>query len=218
MDPMSILGGISTLYGLFKGETSKANVDTSAMTGASANYLDYAKNTYGDLNSNYYSTAKKNQFNNLNDMFMAGINKNVNQMYANGVNPSSKLISDYTTNASANTGEQVNQFTNDLYTRSQGMVADAYKTNIQTISNATQMKEQVNIDNNNNSQNMGAGYSGMGMHLLGQYFQGLSGREDNAGKGGQIPLGGKATANSYNDFFKQLGYSPLINPYLTRGN
>lgn len=201
MDPMSVVGGISSLYGMFSG--GKAKVDTSNIVNAGNDYLNYAKNNYGDPNSSYYNTIGKKQFNNLNDMYIAGMNKSVNQMYASGVAPSAKVTGDYTENANKTAGEEANQFQTDMYGKGMGVVADAYKSNIQAVESSDQIQAGVDENNAKNSNERASGFTGLGLNMLGQYFQSINGDGESASAGKRVlPLGGKATASLYSNYSK----------------
>jgi hypothetical protein len=209
------IGGVAGgLMGAFGG--SDAKVDTSGITNASQDYLNFAKDNYANPNSSYYNQIGKKQFNNLNDMYLAGMNKSVNQMYAQGVSPSAKLTGDYTANASATAGEQANQFQTDMYGRGMQQVGDAYKTNVQAQESAAGLQAGISGQNAKMQDEMQSGFTGMGMNLLGQYFQGLQKNNrggDFASGTNNLPSGSRATANLYNGFANTLQYSPFNNPY-----
>ena len=144
-------------------------------------------------------------------MYIAGMNKSVNQMYANGVAPSAKVTGDYTENANKTAGEEANQFQTDMYGKGMGVVADAYKSNIQANESSDQIQAGVDETNARNSNEKASGFTGLGMNMLGQYFQSINGDGGDASAGQRvIPSGGKATANLYNNY-SRFQYSPLIN-------
>jgi len=174
MNPLEALGIGGSLFGLLGGMFNKPKVDLSGLYNSANDYLNYAKSTYGDPNSMYYTKAMATQYNNLNDMYLAGINKSIGQMYSNGVSPSAKLVSDYVRNANTTAGEQANQFANQMYLSGQNFINDAYKTNVNAHQIGAEIQNQANVNSYGTQSSIYSGMAGLGMNLLGQYSQSLN--------------------------------------------
>lgn len=175
MDPMTIgalLGGASSLFGSMFGG-GNASVDTRPMQQSAADYLNYTKDNYGNANSSYYQTAKRGQYNSLFDMMTMGNRQRYNEMLAQGINPSQKLMKEWSEASSGKAQEGANNFATGLYTQGMSQVGDAYKNYSNTMSQIAQIQSGVNQGNQQNRSQIGGGIAGLGANLLGSYYQNL---------------------------------------------
>ena len=162
----------SLFSGFIGGSNNEAKADTNPMVNASGDYLNYAKNMYGNPNSDFYKRVKKGQYNTLFDMMMMNNRQKYNQLIAQGYNPSAKLMNDWQKASEANATESADNFASSLYANGMNNVNDAYKTNVSTIGQATQIQAGVNSQNAQSKDAMWSGLAGLGSNLLGQFYQG----------------------------------------------
>lgn len=167
-----LLGGGGLLSGLVAGLFNNSKVDTSGITNSANNYLKYAKDTFGNTNSAFYTNAKKGQYNTLFDMMMMNNRQKYNQAVSQGINPTAKLMNQWQKASELDATDSANNFALNLFSNGMNNISDAYKTNVNAQTQASSIQAGVSNANAGRRDDIFSGLAGFGSNLLGQYYQG----------------------------------------------
>ena len=176
MDPISLaLGGASLLGGLLGGsKVNKATAHTGNLYKSADEYLNYAKEQFGDPNSAYYNAIRNNQNRTIFDMLMSSNRMNQENLAGQGIRGTGKLASMFLKNAQAKAGEQAGNVATQLYGQGMGYVSDAYRTRVGAYGQGANIESQVSMFNagaaNQASGDIFSGLAEFGAGLIGQQF------------------------------------------------